>query len=196
MRKRGTFSFPVLQELWRTPTFSFLIAVFLCGVLAGSFTGMHITSGSGLYVERLADFYVSEYAGNTEGTGQALAHCLDAFAWPLTALLCGMLAASTLLIAGIVAARGFLLSFSVAALMTRLGLAGVWLSIATTGLCAVITIPCLLLCGTAAVTASLNRNGIRGYLRELFRLKQVFFLCFLLLSFTLLYQLFILRLII
>ena len=45
--KRGMLSFSDVRRLRQSPVFAFLVAALLCGVLAGSFTGMHIPQSAG-----------------------------------------------------------------------------------------------------------------------------------------------------
>ena len=73
----GSFLF---SELWGAPAFVMLAALFVCGAIAGCFTGQ-MAAGSGLApIERLADMLETE-ARQTPGAREALLAALGAFGW-------------------------------------------------------------------------------------------------------------------
>lgn len=169
MKKKNVFSFYDVWLLWETPMFGFLIAVFLCGVFAGGFTGMQISHGNGTYIVQLSDYFVSEIAGSGYDFVQILIRLLEAFSYPLLIVLCGMLTASQFFVSIVIAVRGFLLSFSVAAIISQLGLQGFCMSFASIGVSTVLSVPCLLLIGVAVLLASGGFQGNYGGLKQYFR---------------------------
>lgn len=186
MKKKNALSFYDVRLLWETPTFAFLIAVFLCGVIAGSFTGMQISHSNGTYIVKLSDYFVSQMSdGQTPLYYQMLIRLAEAFSYPILLMLCGMLAASQFWVSALIAARGFLLSFSVAAIISQLGMRGFYLSLASMGLSAVISVPCLLLIGVAVLIAAGGQqggySGMRQYLHNMARYRRALLLCGLLL---------------
>ena len=169
-KKLGSFS---LRAVWGTPAFFFLTAVFLCGAAAGSLTGLRSASAQGTLVEQLAD------AVMVSGEGAALGalvreSLLPAILWPLAVLVCGGLRLHSLFLSAAVAARGFLFSFAVGAMLGVHGTAGITLSAASCAAGGVLTLPSLLMIAAAAFQAALERPARRGgYLYALGRYRGV-----------------------
>ncbi len=174
-RISGSFLF---AELWSAPAFILLSALFLCGAIAGCFTG-RMVAGSGL--SPVTDFaaMLEENARRTPGAKDALLAALGALGWQVAALLAGAVHPASLFLSLLAVVRGFVLSFSVTALVHALDTEGMWLSLASGGACAVITVPCLLLtaaaCFLAAQDAPRGRRG--GYLYALSRHRGAVLLC-------------------
>lgn len=164
----GSFSF---REVWGTPAFLFLTAVFLCGAAAGSLTGLKSAVTEGALVDQLAD---SVLAMAEDGSVERLVagSLLPAVGWPLLALLCGALRPNSLFLSAAVAARGFLFAFAVGAMLGARGTEGILLSAVSCAAGGVVTIPCLLLAATAAFQAAVERP-VRpgGYLYALARYR-------------------------
>ena len=174
MKKR--INFFSIGVVWGTPAFLFLIALFLCGVIAGGFTGL--MDGAQGSVTRLADYMVAGAGAEAVSSGaQALGALCGTLVWLALCLLAGALTPYSLFLAAVVAARGFMLSFTVAASVGGLG--GVWLSLATAGLPALVTVPCMLTVASAAfLAASEAPHGRRGgYLYALGRYRGALALC-------------------
>ena len=146
----GSFLF---SELWGAPAFVMLAALFVCGAIAGCFTGQ-MAAGSGLAA-------------------------LGAFGWQMAALAAGWLRPASLFLSLLTLVRGFSLSFSASALLHAFGTEGIWLSLASGGVTAVITVPCLLVtaaaCFLAAQDAPRGRRG--GYFYALGRYRGAIFCC-------------------
>lgn len=173
-------SFYSIGLIWGTPAFLFLIALFLCGVIAGGFTGlMGGTQGS---VTRLANYLTAGANGELPLAGQIVGAACSTLLWIVLCLVAGALTPHSLFLAAVAAARGFTLSFAVAAVVGSLGLRGVWLSLVTTGLPSLITVPCLMLIAAAAYLAAIEApHGKRGgYLYALGRYRGALTLCTLL----------------
>lgn len=171
----GSFLF---SELWGAPAFVMLAALFVCGAIAGCFTGQ-MAAGSGLApIERLADMLETE-ARQTPGAREALLAALGAFGWQMAALAAGWLRPASLFLSLLTLVRGFSLSFSASALLHAFGTEGIWLSLASGGVTAVITVPCLLVtaaaCFLAAQDAPRGRRG--GYFYALGRYRGAIFCC-------------------
>lgn len=168
----------VFRDLWGAPAFIMLAALFLCGAIAGCFTG-RMAAGSGVQpIETLAAMLQAS-AARTPGMRDALGAALGAFGWQAAALIAGWLRPSSLFLSGLTMVRGFSLSFSASALLHALGTEGIWLSLAGGGATAVVTVPCLLLtaaaCFAAAQDAPRGRRG--GYFYALGRYRGAILLC-------------------
>lgn len=181
MKQRNILGFFSLQAIFQTPAFVFLTALFLCGAIAGSFTGLMSGRLDGEMIERLADTLVA-----AAGEEQSLVYTLitaigGAILWQAGSVLCGMLRPASLFLSALCAARGFSFAFSVAALLTALGTQGAWVSLAAGGLSAVATIPCLLLSASAAFLAAREAPHGRGggYFYALGRYRGALALCLL-----------------
>ncbi|MGE4548392.1 MAG: hypothetical protein AB7C89_02440 [Intestinibacillus sp.] len=170
-------SFFSIGLVWGTPAFLFLIALFLCGVIAGGFTGlMGGTQGS---VARLTDYLTANASGETSLAVQAVGAVGSTLIWIVLCLVAGAMTPYSLFLAAVVAARGFVLSFTVAAVVGTLGLRGVGISLVTTGAPALVTVPCLLIVATTAFLAAADApQGKRGgYLYALGRYRGALTLC-------------------
>lgn len=162
--KQGALSFSDLRRVRDSPAFVFSFAFLLCGLLAGSFTGMHIPQNSGAYMNSLADLLTqSPSALSWKG---ALSCIASIVAWPLAAVILGSGPGRGLSIAMLIAVRGFLLSFTVAAMVHQSGLHGIYLSVATTGVTSLFALPALMLTASAALMAG-QTAGRRRYWKGL-----------------------------
>ena len=162
--KRGMLSFSDARRLRQSPLFSFLTAVLLCGILAGSFTGMHIPQSEGNYVNELAALVSSNAAGQMP-TIRTVAACLaGTFGWAAAAILLGKLPGRLLWISFLTAIRGFLLAFAAAAALVESGVWGIYLSLVSIGISAVLWLPAILLLCTAALDIG-RRNYAVGWKR-------------------------------
>lgn len=171
----GSFA---LSALWGAPALVFLTALFVCGAVAGSFTGLIAAESVQNGIAQLADALAARAAA-APGARDALYAALGAFGWQAVALLAGWTRPASLFLSAVCAVRGFTLSFSVSALLHALGSEGVWRSLAASGVSAVITVPCLLLtaaaCFSAAQEAPRGRPG--GYFYALGRYRGAVLLC-------------------
>lgn len=182
--KRGTLSFSDARRLRQSPIFAFLIAALLCGILAGSFTGMHIPQSDGKYVNDLAVLLSSNAIGQMP-TLRTVATCFAAaFGWAAAAVLCGAAVGRLLWIALLVAVRGFLLAFSAAAALGESGIWGIYISLTSIGVSAIFWIPAMLLLCTAVLD-----TGRRGYFTGLRRYSGVLAFCCVLLLGSVLWRL-------
>ncbi|MDO4174590.1 MAG: hypothetical protein Q4D42_07480 [Eubacteriales bacterium] len=177
--KRNIFSFSVVRRLRQSPVFAFLVAVLLCGVLAGSFTGMHIPQTEGSYVNDLARLVSSNAAGKMP-TLRTVAACLaGVYGWMLAALVLGAVPGRLIWVAVLMAVRGFLLAFAAAAALVESGLWGIYISVVSIGISAVFWLPAMLLLCTAILDAGLTPES--GYVAALQRNRNAVILCVLLL---------------
>ncbi|MDO5547407.1 MAG: stage II sporulation protein M [Eubacteriales bacterium] len=164
--KQGALSFSDVRRVRDSPAFVFSLAFLLCGLLAGSFTGMHIPQNDGTYMNSLAELLTQSPAMLSWKTVLSCIGCVAA--WPLAAVILGSGPGRGLWIALLIAIRGFLLSFAVAAILQQSGLRGIYLSAATTGVMSLFALPALLLLASAALMAgqSAGRNGYWKGLRQ------------------------------
>lgn len=167
MKNQNVLSLFSISSLTRTPAFVFLTAVFLCGAVAGSLTGVISTSRG---VE-LSIHFPAEPNAALLLAGTLL--------WLAGTLAAGAVPPGGLFISAVVAARAFVLSFSVAALLGEPALATIWLSLKTFGFQALITVPCLLVTASAAFCASIDQpRGMRfGYWYALGKYRPAILLC-------------------
>ena len=174
--KRGMLSFSDVRRLRQSPVFAFLTAVFLCGILAGSFTGMHIPQSEGNYVDDLAALVSSNAAGQLP-TLRTVAVCLGStFGWAVLAVVCGAVAGRLLWVSLVVAVRGFLLAFAASAALIESGWWGIYLSLVSIGVSAVLWIPAMLLLCAAVLAVGMGREK-RGYFAALGRYGGVIGIC-------------------
>lgn len=174
MKKQNVLSLFSISGLTQTPAFLFLIAVFLCGAAAGSLTGVISTSRGVVLAAELTDV--------EQPNGAPLALLAGTLLWIAAVLLAAAIPPGGLFLSAVVAARAFVLSFSVAALLGEPALETIWLSLKTFGLQAMVSVPCLLVAATAAFCAALEKpRGMRfGYLYALGRYRAAIFTCTLL----------------
>ncbi len=168
--------FFTIGVIWNTPVFLFLTVLFVCGVIAGGFTGLLGRDGDA--VSRLAAHLVR--AAQTEpDVRQVLGALGGTVGWLALAVLGGLLPPPSLFIGAAVAARGFSLAFTVASMVAQLGMRGLWLSLAATGAAAVLTVPCLLIVAAAAYLAVCEapRGQKFGYFYALRRYRGALAAC-------------------
>lgn len=171
----GSFS---VRMLFGTPVFVFLTALFTCGAIAGSFTGLlSVRQGTALF-HNLAAELTASVAGRNELIRGALYAAAGALIWQFCALTAALLRPASLFIAAVVAARGFTLAFSASALLTALGEQGAWLSFGVSGASAIFTVPCLLLTAAAAFQAAQDAPP-GGYFYSLGRYRGSILFCML-----------------
>lgn len=182
MKRQKVLSFSALKILWDTPHLVFLTAMLLCGALAGSCTGLRSGHSEGALLEQIAQQMIAQaQVGDGalwELCGKAL---LSALGWQAAAVLCGMLRGHSLLLSGLCAARGFLLSFAAGAFFSTLQMQGLLLALVTGGPSTVIQVPCLLLTAAACFLAGQEASCSRkGYWYALTRFRGAVLLCTLL----------------
>ena len=170
MKKRNVLSFFSVGALTQTPAFLFLTAIFLCGAAAGSLTGV-ISTSRGV----MLSFELPEERN-------ALFLLFGTLLWLVGAVLAGLLPPGGLFISAVVAARAFILSFSVAAMLGKPAWATIWLSLKAFGLQAVVTVPCLLVTAAAAFNAGIDQpRGMKhAYWYALRRYRSAVLVSFLL----------------
>lgn len=179
MKRQKVLSFFSLRILWETPHLVFLTAMLLCGALAGSCTGLRSGHSEGALLEQIAVQVVEQARIGDGNVWMLLARTLaGALAWQGAAILCGMLRGHSLLLSGLCAARGFLLSFAAGAFLSTLQLRGLLLALITGGVSAVVTVPCLLLTASACFLAGQDApNNRKGYWYALARFHSAIALC-------------------
>ena len=165
-----------ISMIWGTPAFLFLVALFLCGAIAGSFTG--IMGGTAESVSRLTS-YLTQGTPAAPSALQAVGDVAGTLLWLVISLVAGLLTPPSLFVAAVAAARGFTLSFAVAAVVSTLGMRGMWVSLVTTGLPAMVTVPCLLMTATAAFLSAgeAAHGGKARYWYTLGRYRGALALC-------------------
>lgn len=169
-------SFFTIGVVWNTPVFLFLTVLFVCGVIAGGFTGLLGRETD--TVSRLATHLVNA-AQVAPGAQQVLSALGGTVGWIVLALLGGLLPPPSLFIGAVMAARGFSLAFTVASMVAQLGMRGLWLSLAATGAASIVTVPCLLIVAAAAYLAICDapRGQKTGYFYALGRYRSALAAC-------------------
>ena len=166
--KQHILGFSVVRRLRQSPVFAFLLAVLLCGMLAGCVTGMHIPQGNETYVSELAQLLASNAVGKMPSVRTVAACLAGAYGWMLAAVILAAIPGRLLWIALLMAVRGFLLAFAAAAVLTQSGLLGVYICLVSIGISAVLWLPALLLTSTAVLDVGMNQQR-NGYLFSLKR---------------------------
>ncbi len=163
MKRQNVLSFFSIASLTQTPAFLFLTAVFLCGAVAGSLTGVISTSRG-----------VTLSVALTEERSAAML-LAGTLLWLAGAVLAGALPPGGLFVSSVVAARAFVL-------LGEPVWGTIWLSLKTFGLQAVVTVPCLLVTAAAAFCASIDQpRGMKlGYWYALKKYRPALLACFLL----------------
>lgn len=186
--KQGALSFSDLRRVRDSPAFVFSFAFLLCGLLAGSFTGMHIPQNNGAYMNSLADLLTQSPA--MLSWKSALSCIASIAAWPVAAVILGSGPGRGLSIAMLISVRGFLLSFTVAAILQQSGLRGIYLSAVTTGITSLFALPALLLIASAALMSG-QTAGRKRYWKGLCLYRGTFAVSVLLLLAASLWRLFV-----
>lgn len=166
--KQHILGFSVVRRLRQSPVFVFLLAVLLCGMLAGCVTGMHIPQGNETYVSELAQLLASNAVGKMPSVRTVAACLAGAYGWMLAAVILAAIPGRLLWIALLMAVRGFLLAFAAAAVLTQSGLLGVYICLVSIGISAVLWLPAMLLTSTAVLDVGMNQQR-NGYLFSLKR---------------------------
>ena len=166
--KQHILGFSVVRRLRQSPVFAFLLAVLLCGMLAGCVTGMHIPQGNETYVSELAQLLASNAVGKMPSVRTVAACLAGAYGWMLAAVILAAIPGRLLWIALLMAVRGFLLAFAAAAVLTQSGLLGVYICLVCIGISAVLWLPAMLLTSTAVLDVGMNQQR-NGYLFSLKR---------------------------
>ena len=164
--KQHILGFSVVRRLRQSPVFAFLLAVLLCGMLAGCVTGMHIPQGNETYVSELAQLLASNAVGKMPSVRTVAACLAGAYGWMLAAVILAAIPGRLLWIALLMAVRGFLLAFAAAAVLTQSGLLGVYICLVSIGISAVLWLPAMLLTSTALLDVGMNQQR-NGYLFSL-----------------------------
>ena len=166
--KQHILGFSVVRRLRQSPVFAFLLAVLLCGMLAGCVTGMHIPQGNETYVSELAQLLASNAVGKMPAVRTVAACLAGAYGWMLAAVILAAIPGRLLWIALLMAVRGFLLAFAAAAVLTQSGLLGVYICLVSIGISAALWLPAMLLTSTAVLDVGMNQQR-NGYLFSLKR---------------------------
>jgi stage II sporulation protein M len=127
-------------------------AMFLCGSIIGTFSAGLVRDGSSL--NAVLTGYLSAYLNGASLKPDLFAAVVDACKYHLAALFLGLSVLGVVFIPVLSAVRGFMLSYSVSAVVRLLGGKGVWLALSVFGLRTIITIPCFFILSIYAYAAS------------------------------------------
>ncbi len=139
MNKRLLF---ILPQNDKTHFFSLLLcgAMFLIGCIIGTFTAGLVSDGTQL--SSILSDYLSGYLNNASAKPDFFIAALETFKYHLTALFLGLSLLGVIFIPVLSGIRGFMLSYSIAAVVRLLGGKGAWLALSVFGIRTLITIPC------------------------------------------------------
>lgn len=178
MKSRNILGFSSLSRIYSTPIFIVFVAVFICGAIAGSITGQISALADGSIIQALAE-QLTNQAKLVPTFTEGLKSGMGAFAWQILIIFLGMLRPAGLFICIALTIRGFILAFSTSALFGALGSKGIFISLFSSGMSAVITIPCLIVTAVACyVSAKQAPKGKKlGYFYVLRSQRGVLLIC-------------------
>ncbi len=127
-------------------------AMFLCGSVIGTFSAGLVRDGTGL--SAVLNNYLSAYLDGAASKPDLFAAVLDAYKYHLAALFLGLSVLGVFFIPVLSAVRGFMLSYSVSAVVRLLGGKGVGLALSVFGLRTLLTIPCFFILSICAYAMS------------------------------------------
>ena len=169
MKKNKVLSFYLFSALYRTPEFVFLTGVMICGILAGSFTGLHITDSSGQYIAKLSE-YVYATANREASLTQILWNAGGDFLYIGILMLFSCCWRNAYLTGLQIAGKGFMLSFAICALISYPGGRSILFSVFYAALPGVFLLPAILHLGAIGLIAS--AKGKVGRMRQLSGYKK------------------------
>ena len=182
MKKNRILSFHFFENIYRTPEFVFLTGVMICGILAGSFTGLHITDASGQYIAKLTD-YVLKTEGPDASWIKILWNLGGDFLYVGVLLLFSCVWRNAYLAGLQIAGKGFMLSFTICAFLSCYPDGqSVLFSFFYTALPSVFLLPAILHLGTIGLLASAKGQGNRKRQILNYRKEILLSLAFILLS--------------
>ena len=127
--------------------------MFLCGSVIGTFSAGIV--GDGTKLNDLLTNYISFYLDGGTLKPDLMTAVFDAYKYHLSALFLGLSLTGVALIPALSALRGFMLSYSISAIVRLLGSKGAWLALSVFGIRTVMTIPCFfILCVYAYSTST------------------------------------------
>lgn len=180
MKNRNILGFALFSRLWNTPIFILFIALFICGGIAGSITGQ-LTSINDTYIIKSFADTIEESAKLAPTFLDAVKAMLSALSWQILIIALGLLKPAGLFICMALTIRGFILAFSASALFGALGAKGILISLCSSGLTWVVTVPCLITSAVACyMSAKQAPKGKRlSYFYVLKSQRAVLFVCIL-----------------
>jgi hypothetical protein len=159
MKKNKFLSFYAWRNIYKTPEFVFLTGVMICGILAGSFTGLHITDASGQYIVKLSD-YVLKTENSDPLWMQILWNLGRDFLYVAVLLLFSGVWRNAYLTGLQIAGKGFMLSFTICAFLSCRP-KSILFSFFYTALPSVFLLPAILHLGAIGLLASAGVQGNR-----------------------------------
>ena len=171
MKKNKVLSFYPFSSLYKTPQFIFLIGVIICGILAGSFTGLHITDSSRQYIQKLSEYVFLE-ASKKVSLQKIIWNIGCDFIYITVLFLFSAIWRNAYLTGLLVAAKGFILSFTICAWIGYAGNHNFIFSLFYAGLPAVFILPAILhLAAIGLIAANYGKgsrlNQITSYKKEI-----------------------------
>ncbi len=180
MKKRNVLGFALFSRLWSMPIFIVFVALFICGAIAGSITGQLTSMSDAYIIKSLADS-IEVNAQLAPTFLDAVKAMLSALSWQMLIIFLGLIKPAGLFICIALTFRGFIIAFSASALFGALGTKGILISLCSSGLTAVITVPCLITSAAACYFAS--KQAPKGkkfaYFYVLKSQRAVLFICIL-----------------
>lgn len=127
--------------------------MFLCGSIIGTFSAGFVKDGTRL--SAILTDYLSVYLNDASAKPDFFTTVVDVFKYHLTALFLGLSVLGVVILPILSAVRGFVLSYSISAVVRLLGGKGALLVLSVLGIRTLITIPCfIILCVYAYSTST------------------------------------------
>lgn len=178
MKNRNILGIAFFSRLWHMPIFIIFISVFMCGAIAGSVTGK-ISAITDEYIIKSFANMIVEQSTKAPTFIDALKEMLSVFMWQFAIVFSGILTPTSLFICFFIMIKGFLLAFSASSLFGALGFKGIIISLCSSGIASIITIPCLLITATTCYYAAKQspKNKKYGYFYVLKNQKSAILTC-------------------
>ncbi len=146
--------FFILPQNDKAHFFGLLIcgAMFLCGCIIGTFSAGFVKDGTKL--SAILTEYLSFYINGGTDKPDFFTAVIDAYKYHLSAVFLGLSVLGVLCIPLLSAVRGFMLSYSISAIVRLLGGKGALLALSVFGIRAFITIPCFFILCVYAYASS------------------------------------------
>lgn len=178
MKNRNVLGLNFFTRLWTMPIFTIFVALFVCGAIAGSVAGQ-ISAISDEYVIKSLASSIVEQSLKAPTFADGLRAAGGALAWQVLMIIIGLIKPVSLFMFTALVTRGFLIAFSASALFGALGAKGIIISLCSSGITAVITVPCLLTTAAACYFSAKQapKNKRFGYFYVLKSQRGVILIC-------------------
>lgn len=162
--------FSAFRMFWRERTFWWVLLYLVCGVVIGGYAGMHADrSGIALLAKTVQEQNMMQQAWSTA----IPVRLMETLGWILAAIIIGQFPARRLMLVLLIVVRGFLFGFALSVIPAELGWWGVYLSLVTAGLSAILSLPAFLF-SAAAVLLCCRQYERRQYFHAIGKYRIIF----------------------